>query len=236
MIKYLVTGTPLMAEYYSRNFGIDMKKVRVIPNSINLERFHQPDKEHKAELMKELNISDSNRVVLFVHWLSERKGTQYLPEIIEKVAAKIPGAVFVIAGDGPDRDKLVLGIKEAGLEKNVRVIGGVPNAKIPQYYALADLFIMPSTDEGFPRVLLEAMAMGAPFVANDVGGVRDILTNRQLEFITPVGDVAAFSGKIISLLNDGKLRNELKAEGFLQVRQFEKQAVAALFADMIARG
>jgi glycosyltransferase involved in cell wall biosynthesis len=236
MINYLVTGTPLMAEYYSRSFGIAMKKIKVIPNSINLERFRQPDKEHKVELMKDLGISDSNRIVLFVHWLSERKGAQYLPEIIEKVTAEIPGAVFVIAGDGPDRDKLLLGIKDAGLEKNARVIGGVPNAKIPQYYALADLFIMPSTDEGFPRVLLEAMAMGAPFVANDVGGVRDIITQRQLEFITPVGDVTAFSDKIISLLKDNKLRDELKAEGYLKVKQFEKQAVADMFASMLSTG
>ncbi len=234
LIDYLVTGTPLMAKYYSRNFGIDMKKIKILPNSINLERFRRPDRKPENELMKELNVSDSNKVVLFVHWISERKGAHYLPEIIKAVADKIPGVVFVIVGDGPYREKLTLGIKEAGVEKYTRVIGSVPNAKVPQYYSRADLFIMPSTDEGFPRVLLEAMAMGVPFVASDVGGVRDILTKRQLEFITPVSDVAAFSQGIISLLGDDKLRGELKAEGFLKVKEFEKQHVADLFADMIA--
>jgi glycosyltransferase involved in cell wall biosynthesis len=186
--------------------------------------------------MKELSISGSDKVVLFVHWLSERKGAHYLPEIIKEVTAKNPGVVFVIVGDGPYREKLTLGIEEAGVEEYARVIGSVPNARIPQYYAMADLFIMPSTDEGFPRVLLEAMAMGVPFVANDVGGVRDILTRRQLEFITPVGDVVAFSQRIISLLGDDRLRDELKAEGLLKVREFEKQIVANLFADIIAHG
>jgi len=236
MINYLVTGTPLMAKYYSQNFGIDMKKIKILPNSINLKRFHRPDGEPEAKLMKELSISGSDKVVLFVHWLSERKGVHYLPEIIKEVAAKNPGVVFVIVGDGPYREKLTLGIEEAGVEEYARVIGSVPNAKIPQYYAMADLFIMPSTDEGFPRVLLEAMAMGVPFVANDVGGVRDILTRRQLEFITPVGDVAAFSQRIISLLGDDRLRDELKAEGLLKVKEFEKQIVANLFADIIAHG
>ncbi len=186
--------------------------------------------------MKELDIPNSRKVVLFVHWLSERKGAHYLPGIIKKVVDKIPNAVFVVVGDGPYRGKLIQEINEVGIGEYTRVTGGVPNAKIPQYYCLADLFIMPSTDEGFPRVLLEAMAMGIPFVANDVGGVRDILTTKQLAFINPVGDITAFSGKIIRLLNDDKLRNELKAEGFTKVKEFEERAVADLFASMIAGG
>ncbi len=234
MIDYLVTGTPIMAKYYSQNFGIGMEKIKVVPNSINLARFQSINGEHRVKLMKELDISDSSKVVLFVHWLSERKGTHYLPGIIKKVVDKIPNVVFVVVGDGPCRDKLIQEINEVGVGEYTRITGGVPNAKIPQYYGLADLFIMPSTDEGFPRVLLEAMAMGVPFVANDVGGVRDILTERQLEFITPVGDVDAFSQRVIDILNNDRLRNNLKAEGFAKVTEFDKHAVAEMFASMIA--
>jgi glycosyltransferase involved in cell wall biosynthesis len=234
MIDYLVTGTPIMAKYYSQNFGIGMEKIKVVPNSINLARFQPLNGEHRIELMEELDISDSSKVVLFVHWLSERKGTHYLPEIIKKVVGKIPNVVFVVVGDGPCRDKLIQKINEVGVGEYTRITGGVPNAKIPQYYGLADLFIMPSTDEGFPRVLLEAMAMGVPFVANDVGGVKDILTERQLEFITPIGDVDAFSQRVVDILNNDKLRNNLKAEGFAKVTEFDKHAVAEMFAGILA--
>lgn len=235
MINHLVTGTPLMAKYYSQNYGISMNKIRIIPNSINLERFRPLD-DDGATLKKKLGIPAGSKVILFVHWLSERKGAHYLPEIISEVKDKMPHSVFVIVGDGPYRDRLSQEIKKSGLGEYARLIGAVPNTEVSQYYAIADLFIMPSTDEGFPRVLLEAMAMGVPFAANDVGGVRDILTARQLEFIGPVGDVAAFSGNIIRLLNDDRLRDELKAEGFIKVKEFEKQAVADLFASMIAGG
>lgn len=236
MINYLVTGTPIMAKYYSQNFGIGMEKIKVLPNSINLARFRPINGEHRIKLMKELDIPDSSKVVLFVHWLSERKGVHYLPGIIKKVVDKIPSVVFIVVGDGPCRDKLIQEINEVGVREYTWITGGVPNAKIPQYYNLADLFIMPSTDEGFPRVLLEAMAMGVPFVANDVGGVRDILTERQLEFITPVGDVDAFSQRVIDILNNDKLRNNLKAEGLAKVTEFDKHAVANMFADMLGNG
>jgi len=235
VVNFLVTGTPSMANYYWQNFGISMRKIKVIPNSINLARF-QSGNHNPAEFKKEMGITENNKMVLFVHWLSERKGAHYLAAIIKEVTAKIPNAVFIIVGDGPYRGKLIQEINDTGLDKYVKLTGGVPNAEIAKYYAIADLFIMPSTDEGFPRVLLEAMAMGVPFVATDVGGVRDILTKRQMEFITPVGDVAAFNQKVINLLGDDKLREELKAEGLRKVAEFDRQAVAELFYAMIVRG
>ncbi|NQT04787.1 MAG: glycosyltransferase family 4 protein [Dehalococcoidia bacterium] len=233
MINYLVTGTPLMAEHYSQNYGISVNKIKVIPNSINLARF-QPGNYDCVKIREELGVPEGNKVVLFVHWLSERKGAHYLTEIISKVSDKNPHTTLIIIGDGPYHARLAQEINNTGLAKYARITGGVPNTEVSRYYAIADLFIMPSTDEGFPRVLLEAMAMGVPFVANDIGGVRDIVTARQLAFISPVGDIALFSDNIIRLLNDDKMRDELKAEGFAKVKEFEKQAVADLFAKMIA--
>jgi glycosyltransferase involved in cell wall biosynthesis len=235
MINFLVTGTPLMARHYSRNFGINLKKIKVVPNSINLERFRQ-ESYSRAALRQELAIGKESKVVLFVHWLSERKGAHYLAKIIGEVTAQVPNAVFVIVGDGPYREKLVRELDAAGLEKHTKLIGSVPNAEVPRYYALADLFIMPSTDEGFPRVLLEAMAMGVPFVAIDVGGVRDILTARQLEFVTAEDDLATFTKKVIELLDSDSLREELRQEGLVKVREFDREAVANLLASTLTEG
>jgi len=232
MINFLVTGTPLMARHYSRNFGIGLEKIKVVPNSINLDRF-KPGSYNRAALRKELSISEENKVVLFVHWLSERKGAHHLARIIGEVTTRIPNAVFVIVGDGPYRERLVQEIRKAGLDNYTKLMGSVPNTDIPRYYAIADLFIMPSTDEGFPRVLLEAMAMGVPFVATDVGGVRDILTPRQSEFVTAEGELAAFTQKVIELLNNDSLRDKLRQEGLAKVKEFDRETVADLLASAL---
>lgn len=233
MVQFLVTGSETMRNYYIDNFGLSCDKIKIMPNWVNLKRF-KVDAFDKKQLRRELSLETDSKVVLFVHWLSPRKGAQYLVKIAEEVTHTISEARFLIVGDGPYRETLKREIEESDLKKPFRMVGSIPNFEIPKYYAVADLFIMPSEEEGFPRVLLEAMAMGVPFVANDVGGVRDILTERQLEFITPIGDVNAFSQRVIDILNNDKLRNNLKAEGFAKVTEFDKHAVAEMFADMIA--
>ncbi len=233
LVQYLVTGSETMRNYYVDNFGLPRDKIKIMPNWVNLERFRK-DTYDKQQLRRELSLRTDSKVILFVHWLSPRKGAQYLVKIAEEVIRNISEALFLIVGDGPYRETLKREIEESDRKNSFRMVGSISNVKVPKYYAVADLFIMPSEEEGFPRVLLEAMAMGIPFVANDVGGVRDILTTKQLAFINPVGDITAFSGKIIRLLNDDKLRNELKAEGFTKVKEFDKHNVAEMFADMIA--
>ena len=159
MINCLVTGTPLMAEHYSQNYGISINKIKVIPNSINRARF-QPGNYDYTKIKEEFGVPEDNKVVLFIHRLSERKGAHYLAEIISNVSDKNPHTTFIIIGDGPYRDKLAQQINNAGLAKYTKLTGGVPNTEVSRYYAIADLFIMPSTDEGFPRVLLEAPRRG----------------------------------------------------------------------------
>ena len=79
-------------------------------------------------------------------------------------------------------------------------MGEVPQRELPAYYRAADVFLMPSEEEGFPHVLLEAAAAGIPYVASDVGGVREITALELRRYLVPSGDVSAFSSKILELL------------------------------------
>jgi glycosyltransferase involved in cell wall biosynthesis len=219
-VDYLVTGNRTMAEYYHKTFNVPNEKIRIMPNWVNLQRF-----DAKRFIKEEAR---EKKVVLFVHWLSERKGAQHLAQIAEDV-----DAVFIVVGDGPYREKLEAEIKEKNLGERMKLVGEVPNTKIPEYFAAADVFIMPSMEEGFPRVLLEAMAMGVPFVASDVGGVRDILTEQQQKFVVPAGDVGCFTEKLKKLLQDGALRKDLKAEGEKKVLEYSKEKVVKRFLEAI---
>ena len=231
LVDYLVTGTKSVAEYYSNRFKIDKKKIKIVPNWVNLNRFN-PQKYQKERLKEELGIEKNRYVVLFVHRLSWSRGTDYIPEIVREVLYKCPEAIFLVIGDGPDRRKLEEEIRRNKLRDFIKIMGNIPNKEIPKYYSLADVFIMPSNVEGFPRVLLEAMAMGVPFVATDVGGVIDIVTEKQKEFIVPRGDMEQFANNVVTLINDENKRDDLTREGLVQVKKYEKEEVAKGFIEI----
>lgn len=229
---YLVTGSPYMAEYYHKNFGTKKDKIKVMPNWVNLDRF-DPGKYEKRQIRNELGITQDKKVVLFVHRLAPRKGAHHLAKIAETVAKEVLEAVFLIVGDGPYREKLEQEIKERHLESVLSLVGNVPNRDIARYYAVADLFIMPSEQEGFPRVLLEAMAMGIPFVATYHGTMDTLLTEKQKELIVPQGDIGSFCHNIVRALNNASLGDELAREGKWNVVNYTLEAVAPRFIEIV---
>ena len=229
----LVTGTPRMAEYYVREFGVHRHKIAVVPNEIDLRRFAPP--ADKTAAKARLGIDPDRPVVLFIHRVSPRKGAHHLVEIAELVRGTVPDVLFVVVGDGPYLPTLVDEVAARGLADTFRLVGPVPNRAIASYYGVADVFLMPSDEEGFPRVLLEAQAMGVPFVAADVGGVLDIVTPRQAEFVVPRGMREAFADRVTRLLKDPALRGALAAEGLENVRRFDvDRVVPALIGVLFA--
>ena len=109
----------------------------------------------------------------------------------------------------------------------------IANRKIVDLHNGADVFIMPSIEEGFPRVLLEAMSMGLPFVATDVGGVRDICTPKQHACLVPPRDVEQFADRLVRLVEDEDLRRELALEGLIRAKEFAMDRVISIFLDQI---
>jgi len=213
---YLVTGTPRMKRYYHEHFNVPLKKILIVPNQIDLKRFKAKKSKNKVP------------TVLFVHRISERKGAHHLVPIAKKVLKKVK-AKFIIAGDGPYLPKLQALIRQQGLSRSITVLGNVPNKQIPKLYADADVFLMPSDEEGFPNVLLEAMATGTPFVASDVGGVRDIISRSAQDFVVQKGDVSAFAEKLAQLLTSSKLRTKLGKQGLQHVKRYDVKKVVQIF-------
>ncbi|MEM3154019.1 MAG: glycosyltransferase family 4 protein [Candidatus Woesearchaeota archaeon] len=215
MVDFLVTGTPRMKKYYHHQFGVPLRKILVVPNEIDLSRFKVAKKSNKIPQ------------ILFVHRISERKGAHYIVPIAERVLKKAK-ANFIIAGDGPYLSTLQTQIKKKKLGRYIKTLGSVPNKEIMKLYSQSDVFLMPSDEEGFPRVLLEAMATGTSFVASDVGGVRDIVAKSAQEFVVDRGDVDAFANKLIQLLSDDKLRDKLSKDGLRHVKQYDLKKVVPL--------
>jgi len=222
---FLVTGSENLKKQYAKYYRLSAERVKILPNWINLKRF-KPKSENLNPKSYTLNPK-----LLFVHWLSERKGAYLIVPIIKQLvlnpkslpcrqAGQILNPKFLIIGDGPLKEKIQKEVKKNKLEKFIKILGKVPHKNLIKYYVQADIFIMPSLQEGFPRVLIEAMAMGIPYVASDVGAVREISPKIAQDFIVERGDIQEFAKKINLLLSDKEVYNRFKKEELEKVKEY----------------
>lgn len=233
-----VTGTEKLAGEYGTRYGLDVSRVRVVPNHI---RVLEMQKIEKKQAREQLHIPVDKKVILFLHHLSRRKGAHLLPEIIKEFSAKGRSAsggtdynnvLFLVVGEGPEKSYLVSCISYLGMEDIVHIVGAVPNYKIPQYMAVADVYLMPSEEEGMPNALLEAMAAGVPFIASNVGAVREMTPSIAGEFVLPYGDTHAFADKIKKLLADEELREKISFEEREWVKRYDVSIIAPRFLEL----
>ncbi|MBI4836920.1 MAG: glycosyltransferase family 4 protein [Candidatus Portnoybacteria bacterium] len=226
-ISYLVTGTKSLAVGYAEHYALDILKIKIMPNWISVSRF-LPSPQRVKELKRELGISSRDKVLLFAHRISPRKGAHWLSAIITEV--RHPDIKLVIIGDGPERANLEKEFAREISEGKVIFLGWIPNREMVDYYGLADVFLMPSEEEGFPRVLLEAMAAGLPFVAYNVGGVKEITPSAFSHNILPAGDIKQFASAVDKILSwDKRELTKWQIVAALWVSRFETKKVVKRF-------
>jgi glycosyltransferase involved in cell wall biosynthesis len=178
-------------------------------------------------------LDPNRKVVLFLHRVARRKGAHYLPEIASMVLPKTGPVTFLVAGGGPYLEELRRIAAQQRLAGAFDFRGWVPNRDAPLYYRAADLYLMPSEEEGFPRVLLEAMAADCPFLAFDIGGVRDIISPEQEACVIPAGDRAAFAAACADALRDPARLTAWRIAGARQVERFSEERVLDAFVRML---
>jgi glycosyltransferase involved in cell wall biosynthesis len=227
---YLVTGTPRVGEYYAAHAGIPRGKIRLIPNFIEVARFQSVPRDKARRILR---LAPQGKVVLFLHRVAPRKGAHHLTEIARRILAETGPVTFLIAGGGPYLEELKQCVEREGLASSFDIRGWVANEDAPRYYRAADLYLMPSEEEGFPRVLLEAMASGCPFVAFDVGGVRDILPDTLLGCVVEKGNVTAIAAAAVRALRDAGLRAAWRKAGEKRALFFSEDRVLEAFLRML---
>jgi hypothetical protein len=134
----------------------------------------------------------------------EQKDHETFIRTASLVCARHPRAQFVIGGFGHLRERLEGLISDFGLRSNVRILGEVTD--VYSFYNMVDVFVMTSRWEGFPVVLMEAMAAGKPVVSTAVGGISEMVDHGECGLLCPAGDAQAIAGAIGTLLDDPSLR------------------------------
>lgn len=189
-VDRVVTGPERMVTYTRERWRLPDGHVRLLYNDIDPHRFAPMSRAERGWTRQHRGVADDSFVALFVHQLSFRRGTRLLLPTLTALSG-LPGAhvELLVVGGGPDRDLLDHQSARALPAASMRTLGPVPNSALAPLYGAADVFLMPSYEEGFPRVVLEAMAAGLPVVACDAGGTRDVL-GADYPYVVPTGDVA----------------------------------------------
>ncbi len=184
--------------------GIPVERVRVQHNSI---RFRDPVPKVAADSVRNQLEIGEQRVVLTIGRLSAEKAQADLIAAFQRL--KTANCKLVIVGDGPERENLQA-LAADSKPRSIVFAGQV--ADVDPFYAIADIFALPSHSEGSPNVLLEAMAAGIPVVATAVGGVPEIVQNEKSALLVSPNDPPALATAIDRLLHDQNLAGRLTKE------------------------
>ncbi len=182
------------------------RKVRRVPNGIDVERFGATQQRTVAKHGFGL---DDKTVVGFVGRLSPEKGLSHLLRALARVAEQRADAAALIVGDGALRAALADEARALGIAERV-VFAGEQHDTVAAYAAM-DLFALSSLNEGLPMVVLEAMASGVPVVATRVGEIPQVLQEGACGWLVPPGDVPALAGAIADVLSDPQAARRVAA-------------------------
>lgn len=185
-------------------------KFSVVHSGINLEKFSKLSYS-PAVMKKKLGISEGNLVVGTVGRLTQVKGHRYLIEAARKILDTRQDITFVFVGDGELLDYLLNTTSMLSIQENVKFIGW--RQDVAEVMSVFDVFVLPSLNEGMGRVLAEAMVLGKPIVASDVGGIPDLVVHGENGYLFPVGKVDILTKRVLELLDDPLKREEMGNRG-----------------------
>ena len=162
---------------------------------------------HEDALKQRLE-RECNNTVLFLGELGKRKGCYDIPEVIRKVKEDVPDVKFVLAGAGSEADEKAIKklIDRENVSDNVEFPGWVRGDTKDKLLREADVFFLPSYNEGMPMSVLDAMGYGLPVVSTNVGGIPKIVRNKENGCCCEAGDTDTYVREIINLLNSDKWR------------------------------
>ena len=181
--------------------GVRADAVEVVPNGVAVAP--AVDDGRRAALRAEWLGDDVHAVVLFVGRLKEGKGVDRLLRVWAAMPPP-PGAMLVLVGDGPLEASLAATAGRLGLGRSVRFLG--LQHDVTPFYAIADVFVLPSTTEGMSNALLEALAAGVTPVASDIPANREVVETGSSGFLVDWTDIPGTAGLLSRLLSDAALR------------------------------
>jgi len=203
----IINVSQAMSQHTIAHYGVKSDKVHTVVNGINTRIFY-PRPENK--IRETVRIEANAPLLIYVGRLIEAKGLRELVEAFALLRQTIPNAELVLIGEGPFRTELDALIKEHGLQQHARMIGGQLPEQVAQWASTAQVLTLPSWTEGYPNVLVEALACGCPVVATQVGGIPEII-DASRGILVPSRDISALTKGLMQALSQNWDRQGLAA-------------------------
>ena len=203
--------------------GADASKVHVVHNGFDMRSIGASEVENRPD----------KHVLLTVSRLMEYKGIQRVIEAMPRVLTKVPDARYVVVGDGDYREELVSLAKASPARDSITFTGAVTESEKFTHYNRCSVFVMPSEQEGFGIVFLEANAFGKPVIGGDVMGVPEAITDSETGLLVDPHDVHAIADAVIRLLQNPDEARRLGENGRRRVEsEFTWRVSAQKFLDI----
>ncbi len=200
-------------------YGVPKEKMFFVPYAVDNERFVKEATSNKKQATrKKHGIGGKNVVILFVGKLIKKKRPMDLLKAYEKLISNI---TLVFVGDGILRPELEKYVKEHNL-KNVIFTGFKNQTELPQYYAMADIFVLPSgAGETWGLAVNEAMCFGLPIIVSDVVGCgSDLVRQEENGYIFPLGDIKKLAEYLKKITENDKIKKSFGKKSFEIIRNY----------------
>lgn len=203
-IKAFVSISEVTKQRFLAWTQLDSQKGLLLPNAIELQNYgvaeKNPELLNRYQLHGKIVLMTLGRLVS-----NERyKGFDEVLQILPALNKKVPNLVYLIVGEGQDRQRIESLAKSLEIEKQVIFTGFISETEKPDHYRLADVYAMPSKGEGFGFVFLEAMACGIPVVASKVDGSREAVRDGKLGILVNPDDAEEIQAGILDALQQPK--------------------------------
>ncbi|MDD5518982.1 MAG: GT4 family glycosyltransferase PelF [Candidatus Omnitrophica bacterium] len=212
--KKVIVLSNVIARHMIEDFTVPHERIRLIPRSVDLEKFKylSPDKKRG----REFNVGIIGRI-------TPLKGHLYFIKAMAKAARAIPYLKIWVVGDAPSsrqayKEQIEVLVRRLGLGHCTEFLGTQRN--IPELLLNLDLVVLATTThEAFGRVIVEAQAAGVPVVATEVGGVVDIIENGRTGLMVPPSDPQSMAEAVVKIFKDPRLAAELAEEAYKKVKE-----------------
>jgi glycosyltransferase involved in cell wall biosynthesis len=189
--------------------GLRAEKIAVLHNAVELPTQLRETSSNPEATRARLGIRQTDRVILAVGRLSKEKAHIDLVSAVALLDKRKPETAvrLVIVGEGPERAEIEQAVRSAGIEDLVKMPGHVSDVR--DYYECADVMVISSVSEGSPNVLLEAMAADVPIVTTAVGGIPEIVNDREHALLVAPRDAAAMAEAIEFVLSNPEAADKM---------------------------
>ncbi len=217
LADFIFTTGESVRDEMIRNNRIDPKKILSIPTGIDERRFN-PQCCDREEMRKRFGIREDDFVIGNVAVLRSFKRHDLLIQAFNELHHRFPNSLLFIAGEGPQRSNLERLINERNLEGRIRLLGHLEDPE--SFLRALDLFVLSSdSKEGVPQSLIQALMMGVPSIATDVGSVRDLLKGENLYLVPPKSPESLVEA-MSELMIDSKKRASLAKSSAASMQDF----------------